>query len=101
MHGGGHLPLGISDDSIYSQTQQTIATGQVLVIATDGIREASNRYGEFFGKDAFYQVIRRNAEAGASGILNAVFNAVDLFQYGNKAEDDMTLVVVKVVEDNT
>ena len=34
----------------------------------------------------------------ATEILKAVFTAVDLFQYGNKIEDDMTLMVVKVVD---
>ena len=100
LHGNGNLPLGILDDSTYTQAQMAIAPGQILVIATDGIREASNRYGEFFGKEAFYRVIRQNASADASALLKAVFNAVDLFQYGNKVEDDMTLVVVKVIKEN-
>ncbi len=100
LYGGGNLPMGISGDSSYTQAQQAIAPGQIIVIATDGIREASNRYGELFGKEAFYQVIQRNAGAGASDILQAIFKAVDLFQYGNRAEDDMTLVVVKVVDEN-
>ena len=52
------------------------------------------------GKEAFYKVIRQNAGAGAADLLKAVFTAVDLFQYGNKAEDDMTLMVVKVGEDS-
>jgi sigma-B regulation protein RsbU (phosphoserine phosphatase) len=77
-----------------------IAPGQILVIATDGIREASNRYGGRFGKEAFYKVIRQNAAASAPDLLAAVFNAVDLFQYGNRVEDDMTLVIVKVVKEN-
>ena len=100
LHGNGNLPLGISDESTYAPTQTAIAPGQILVIATDGIREASNRYGDFFGKEAFYRVIRQNASANAPDLLEAVFNAVDLFQYGNRVEDDMTLVVVKVIEEN-
>ncbi len=98
LHGEGSLPLGISKESEYRAAQYAIAPGQIIVIATDGIREARNRYGEMFGKDAFYNVIRQNANAGAKNIMRAVFTAVDLFQYGNKAEDDMTLVIVKVAE---
>lgn len=100
LHGGGNLPLGILDDSNYAQAQMAIAPGQILVIATDGLREASNRYGRRFGKEAFYKVIRQNAAASAPDLLAAVFNAVDLFQYGNRVEDDMTLVIVKVVKEN-
>jgi serine phosphatase RsbU (regulator of sigma subunit) len=98
LHGGGNLPLGVSDDADYIHSHRAIATGQVIVIATDGIREAQNRYGDMFGLAAFQKVIRQHAAAGATGILKAVFTAVDLFQYGNKIEDDMTLMVIKVVD---
>ena len=98
LHGGGNLPLGISDDSNYTQAKRDIAPGQILIIATDGIREARNRYGEFYGTEALYRVIRQNATRGAAAIMEAVFNAVNLFQYGNRVEDDMTLVVVKVIK---
>jgi sigma-B regulation protein RsbU (phosphoserine phosphatase) len=98
LHGAGNLPLGISDDANFKHAQRAIAPGQVIAIATDGIREAQNRYGDMFGLEAFEKVIRQNAAAGAAEILKAVFSAVDLFQYGNKIEDDMTLMVVKVVK---
>ena len=97
LHGDGNLPLGISEDSQFRAAQNVIAPNQIIVIATDGIREAQNRYGDMFGKEAIQKVIRQNAGAGATKILKAVFTAADLFQYGNKIEDDMTLVVVKVV----
>ncbi len=100
LSGGGNLPLGIIEDAQFKETQHEIALGQIIVIATDGIREAQNRYGDMFGKEAFYRVIRQNAAAGAADLLKAVFTAVDLFQYGNKAEDDMTLVVIKVANEN-
>jgi sigma-B regulation protein RsbU (phosphoserine phosphatase) len=96
LYGCGNLPLGISDDANYTQAQRAIAPGQVIVMATDGIREAQNRYGDMFGKEGFEKVIRQNAGAGATEILKAVFTAVDLYQYGNKIEDDMTLMVVKI-----
>ncbi len=100
LSGGGNLPLGIIEDAQFKETQHEIAPGQIIVIATDGIREAQNRYGDMFGKEAFYKVIRQNAALGAADLLKAVFTAVDLFQYGNKAEDDMTLMVVKVAHKN-
>jgi len=96
LSGGGNLPLGILEDAEYTEGQRDIAPGQIIVIATDGIREAQNRYDEMFSKDSLYNVIRRNASASSAKILQAVFRALDLFQYGIKSKDDMTLVVVKV-----
>jgi sigma-B regulation protein RsbU (phosphoserine phosphatase) len=67
------------------------------MILTDGIREARNRYGEMFGKDALENIIRQNASARSTKILQAVFTALDLFRQGVKPEDDMTLMVIKVL----
>ena len=100
LHGGGNLPLGISEDSQFREAITAIAPGQSIVIATDGIREAQNRHGNMFGKEAFEKIIRQNAAADATEILKAVFTAVDLFQYGNKIDDDMTLMVVKVMDNS-
>ena len=99
LSGDGHLPLGIVDDAEYTEAQLEIAPGQIVVIATDGIREAHNRYGEMFGKDSLLNIIRQNASASAADIVKAVFTALDIFQYGTKSEDDMTLVVVKMATD--
>ena len=99
LSGGGSLPLGILAEAEYIEKHRDILPGQIIVIATDGIREASNRYGEMFGKDALQNIIRQNASAGSAHLLQAVFTALDLFRQGVKSEDDMTLVIVKVLPD--
>lgn len=97
LSGGGSLPLGILEDAEYTEVRRNIAPGQIIIILTDGIREARNRYGEMFGKDSLKNIIRRNASADAAKILQTVFTELDLFRQGVKAEDDMTLVVIKVL----
>jgi sigma-B regulation protein RsbU (phosphoserine phosphatase) len=97
LSGQGNLPLGIFKEAEYMEGQRDIVPGQIIVIATDGIREALNRYGEMFGKDSLQNIIRRNASANSAEILQAVFTALDLFMQGVKHEDDMTLVVIKVL----
>jgi sigma-B regulation protein RsbU (phosphoserine phosphatase) len=49
-----------------------------------------------FGKPRFKEIIRQNAKAGADDILNAVYNEINQFAEGQKSEDDITLVIVKV-----
>jgi len=100
LSGGGSLPLGILEEADYTEGQRDIASGQIIGIATDGIREARNRFGEMFGNDSLQTIIRRNAAASSAKILQAVFTALDLFRQGVKSEDDMTLVVVKVLQDS-
>lgn len=100
LSGEGNLPLGIFKESEYMEGQRDIVPGQIIVIATDGIREARNRHGKMFGKDSLQNIIRRNASTNSAKILQAVFTALDLFMQGVKSEDDMTLVVIKVLQDS-
>lgn len=95
--GSGALPLGVDQDTEYTVTRLPgVAAGSVLVIGTDGIWEAGNKAGEMFGKGRLREVIRANADKTAQEILDAVFKAVEAFGRGVKAEDDRTLVIVKL-----
>jgi serine phosphatase RsbU (regulator of sigma subunit) len=52
-----------------------------------------------FGKKRLEQVVKRYRAAGARDILLAVLSAVDDFQNGRPAEDDITLIVIKLLEE--
>ena len=49
-----------------------------------------------FGKEALCRVIRENADAGASTLLDAIIDALDHFRDGFNLQDDVTLIVVKI-----
>jgi sigma-B regulation protein RsbU (phosphoserine phosphatase) len=75
-----------------------LAAGQAIVIGADGIWEACDRDGKMYGQDRFHDIIRRKAHRSAWAIIGAVYDDVNRFSLGRKRQDDMTLVVVKVVE---
>ena len=96
---GDGLALGVDETFVYQHYLKTgLAAGQVIVIGTDGIWEACDRDGKMYGQDRFRDIIRRNAHRPASAIIEAVYDDVNRFSLGRKRQDDMTLVVVKVVE---
>jgi sigma-B regulation protein RsbU (phosphoserine phosphatase) len=96
LNGGNNLALGVFEDTEFKETQQEVAPGQIIVIATDGIWEARNLKGEMFSKDRIRKIIRRNASKTASDIQKAILGSLQRFQKGVKLEDDMTLVVIKI-----
>ena len=51
-----------------------------------------------FGKEAIYEIIRRNASAGAGELLDTLLYAVARFQKNQQPIDDITLVIVKIDE---
>lgn len=94
---GQGMPLGIDDSIEYDSSQRSIEPGQVIVIGTDGIWEMHNNIGEMFGKKALMKIIRNNHTASARQIVDTVIEALKQFRGDEAPEDDITLVVIKVV----
>ena len=90
------VPLGILDGAPFDQAGPvTIRPGDIIVIGTDGIWEASNPEREQFGKDRLRQVVAASAERSAAEIHAAVVAAVHAFRGSAPQTDDITLVVIK------
>lgn len=95
--GEGDLPLGVMDDTVYSeQTSTPFRTGQILFIGTDGVWEMPDVKGEQFGKERLRAVIRESAAGSAEDIAHAVREQLTAFRGDAKSVDDVTFVVVKV-----
>jgi serine phosphatase RsbU (regulator of sigma subunit) len=94
--GGDGLPLGVLEDTIYEECEKRIGSGQIILIQTDGIKEAANRASEIFGTGRLLDVIRCHAAKPAREILDKVFEALEQFCHPLQPEDDATLVVIKV-----
>jgi sigma-B regulation protein RsbU (phosphoserine phosphatase) len=94
---GSGVALGVNEVFGYEENcRRDLTNGQIIAIGTDGIWEAVNREGEMFGKARFRNIIRKNAQAAASDILNAVYSELNQYTRGQRSEDDITLVVVKI-----
>lgn len=94
---GNGAPLGVDPD--FGFTQQALPAlhpGTILALGTDGIWEASDPEGQFFGKERFRDIIRQAARGSAQDIVTSVFEAVARFCRGMPSRDDITLVVIKI-----
>ena len=95
---GPGLALGVDQGYIYKlQQKDGLQANQLIVIGTDGIWEGSSKSGEMFGKERFKDIIRKNSSKDAETILATIFEEHAVFTRGMKTEDDITLVVVKIV----
>lgn len=94
---GDGVALGVKEDFDYKENSWSgLTNGQIIAIGTDGIWEAVNREGSMFGKERFRDIILRNANLGAGDILNTVYRELSQFTKGQKSEDDITLVIIKI-----
>ncbi|MFM7148841.1 MAG: PP2C family protein-serine/threonine phosphatase [Gemmataceae bacterium] len=91
----GGLPLGVLPEQNYPEAVHQLVTGDQLVLYTDGITEAMNLSGQMFGLARLDQVLE-NCAVGAPHLLRSILDAIDDFTEGRTAEDDRTVLILKV-----
>jgi serine phosphatase RsbU (regulator of sigma subunit) len=93
------LGLGIvRDDSYAKYVQQQdfyYQSGDILLLYTDGITEASNFKAEEFGYDRLSNIINENAALDVADLQKKIIS--DLYEFCGQSEldDDYTTVIVK------
>ena len=85
--------LGVNPAVRYSDGECTFSRGDLLVLYTDGITEARDPEGAFFGEERLRRIV---AESGphADQVSDVVQRALAAFQEGCPRTDDATLVVL-------
>jgi sigma-B regulation protein RsbU (phosphoserine phosphatase) len=94
LEGGGPV-LGILSIAPYSEEHTTVGMGDMLVLYSDGVTEATNQDFDEFGEERFIEVLRRHRSDPAATIVEAVMKALGEFAAGAPQADDITLVVAK------
>ncbi len=94
---GKGMALGVDLTYEYEENRHDgWSTGSIIVVGTDGIREARDAAGEMFGKQRLQDIVRDRAGQTAETIKTALMEAVTAFRGDAPQEDDVTLVVVKL-----
>src|SRR5690606_27071919 len=70
--------------------------GDIFVFYSDGITEARNSSGEFFGEYRLYECVRSFADLPVEGLIDQIRAAVVAFSQREIFEDDLTCVVVRI-----
>ncbi len=92
------VPLGCSTDFEYAPAATVpLETGDVLLMLTDGFREAHNSDQELFGEDRIMKVVAAHEHESAAEIFDSIRKAIQAFSGDMQQHDDMTGVVVKVL----
>ncbi len=88
-------PVGLLDNTVFEIASCDLQPFDRLVIYTDGITEARDASGEFFGIDRLNAVIRSHGDRPASLLHQAILEALEGFTGGQEQNDDQTLVVLE------
>ena len=92
--GATGVPVGLLEGSRYELAGRQLSPGEKVVIYTDGVTEAQDARGAFFGRKRLFDLVRANAGASSSELHDAIQGAVREFTEGAPQSDDITLVVL-------
>jgi len=93
---GRCVPLGILGGREPCQDTIPLGPEDVLLFYSDGISEARNAEGEFFGEERIRVVLAAEAGREPAEIQEALQTELVAFVGGQKFRDDVTMVVVKM-----
>jgi sigma-B regulation protein RsbU (phosphoserine phosphatase) len=88
-------PVGMFDSVTCEVNRVDLATGDILVLYTDGITEAENPQEEEFGMDRLSDLIRRGSMLSAEGLAHNIFRSAKDFCQGVGFNDDAAVLIVK------
>jgi len=89
------LPVGLVEAASFEVAERQLARGDKLVIYTDGVTEAQDTAGAFFGKKRLRELVVAHAGESCAEMHDAIQNAVAAFTEGAPQSDDITLVVLE------
>lgn len=85
-------PLAASSGATFKAATRSIGAGDRLILFSDGLPEATNRSGEFFGDEKIERAIRHFATATAEDLVHGLINQVTDFESGAPRYDDIACV---------
>ncbi len=88
------MPLGISEDSTWERGAIQIPPGALLLLYTDGVQDAQNPQGEFFGEKRVLGTVQAQRGSSARHIQEALIASVLDFAGSEPQVDDIALVVL-------
>lgn len=89
---------GLTKLSKYSHKSLTLTPGDVLIAYTDGFTEAMNMEHDEFGDDRLLIAARAASCQPTTEAVNSLILAVDHFTAGAPQHDDMTAILIRVIE---
>jgi sigma-B regulation protein RsbU (phosphoserine phosphatase) len=93
----GSLPLGLSPDADFPEAEAVaLESGDLILLLTDGIIEATGPDETAFGTERVLDVVRAHRGEPAAQIVEALHQAVRDFVGGTDLTDDVTSLVIKV-----
>ncbi len=93
---GTGQPLGLFDELVLDEGQLSLDPGGSMLLYTDGVTEAVDGAGEFFGTERLSSALQSAATLRPKQICETLWQALVAYQGTVPQDDDVTLVAVGI-----
>ncbi|MEN8259565.1 MAG: SpoIIE family protein phosphatase, partial [Pseudomonadota bacterium] len=90
------LILGVKKEVQFEEKSLFLKKGDVVLLYTDGIPEAENKAGEFFGIPRLKELFVAHRDTSPQDIIDVVIKALREFCQSPTFRDDISMVVLKI-----
>ena len=97
LEDGGPV-VGLLPNPEYAQARVELLPGDILIGYTDGISEAMNSAYDEWGEEEMIITAQTLARHSAGDMIDGIIAVADRFAAGAEQHDDMTLLVIKILE---
>ena len=87
------LPLGVLKEAEYEELELQLQDGDRLLLYTDGMIEAGNGHGDYFGLDRLTATLVHGSALPLEAAADDIVRTVDAWS-GQPQEDDSTIVLI-------
>jgi serine phosphatase RsbU (regulator of sigma subunit) len=91
----GGIPLGVLGDSCYDQEKLQLTAGDLLVLYTDGVTEATDPGGREFGEERLIDLLTLHRSRNFQDLIPIVLGELEKWTGGGPPHDDLTLVLAR------
>ena len=91
---GTGIPLGISDEAGWEAGEVKVNPGELLLVYTDGVPDAQNQQGEFFGDERLLETVQSAWRSPVQEVQEALVARLFAFAGGYPQTDDITLTIL-------
>jgi serine phosphatase RsbU (regulator of sigma subunit) len=89
------MAMGIMEDSSYQDHLIRISDGDIVLLYTDGVTDATDSTGQSFGLDRLSRLLSGARVASSEELLHYLQEQIEAFVAGAKQFDDLTLVALR------
>ena len=91
----GGIPIGIMAGSTYEEQEYDVKPGDVLLVFSDGVNDATNEKDDYFSEKRLEELVSTYREQNPKQIIDKVCNEISTFTGDTPQFDDITLMIIK------